>query len=47
VQGLVFVVVVAFVPGGIVGLVRLIRASLSRRGSTDQVPAPDGMVATR
>ena len=35
VQGMVFIVVVAFVPGGIVGLVKLIGASLSRRRARD------------
>jgi urea transport system permease protein len=43
VQGLVFIVVVAFVPGGIVGLFRLVRDRLASRRAS---PAAGAMTAT-
>jgi urea transport system permease protein len=54
VQGLVFIVVVAFVPGGLVGLVRLIGGRFARRPADSAVATPttgattthDGLVAT-
>lgn len=53
-QGALFVVVVAFVPGGIVGLLRLVRGNLSRRhgapatavAAAESSTAPEGLVAT-